>query len=355
VKPDLLALLAHYQTSLRLLDWRIKIAYVADLKSPAGDDVWGLCWPVADAKTAEIAIRDPETPPPGATPEEAISQVTETVIHELVHLHFAWCGTRSQAEVTAEEQSVWALSEALAKASGRPDEARLARAMVAKISALAPRARSGGKMDPKLIGEAIDALTAGDAAKALDILKALVVAAAGGAAAPTESEGDPAAPPEGAPMGAAAPGEVMPPKKEEEPAAMKARAAIDHETGRARSAATSLVGSAVRAMIFNAREHDGIALAPAIEARILKASSVEDAETILSTVRETLAANGGAQVRARSGAKPPGGKTGSVEGMTARERATYAGLVTSNPKAAELYADECAKTRARAAAKAGAK
>lgn len=350
MKPDLVALLAHYQESLRLLDWRIKISYVPDLKSPAGAEVWGLCYPERDSKTAEILIRDPETPPLGSTPEEAISQVTETVIHELVHLHFAWCGTRSQVEVTAEEQSVWALSEALAKASGKPEEAVMARAMVAKISALAPRARSGGRMDPKLIGEAIDALTAGDANKALEILKNLVVAAAGGSAAPPSEAPETA--PEGAPMGAAAPGEAMPPETKEEPAAMKARAAtIDHEVARGRAAATSLVGSAVRAMIANARTIDGLALSPVIESRIMKASTVEAAEEILSTVRETIEASGGV-VRARSGAKPPGGKVGAIEGMTARERVTYAGLVSSNPGAAEQYAEACAGQRARTAAKA---
>lgn len=45
----------------------------------------------------------------------------------------------------------------------------------------------GGNMDPKLIGDAIDAIEAGDSAKALEILKQLVVSAAGGT---TDAGGD---------------------------------------------------------------------------------------------------------------------------------------------------------------------
>jgi hypothetical protein len=50
-------------------------------------------------------------------------------------------------------------------------------------------------MDPKLITEALDALIAGDAPKALELLKALVATAAGAPAADMPPEADPTAPP----------------------------------------------------------------------------------------------------------------------------------------------------------------
>lgn len=57
-------------------------------------------------------------------------------------------------------------------------------------------ARMSGTMDPKLVSAAIDAIEAGDTAKALDLLKQLVVAAAGGEAADQaedQTPGDPMA------------------------------------------------------------------------------------------------------------------------------------------------------------------
>jgi hypothetical protein len=131
--PDLAALVQHYQTSLRLLDWRIDVSYARDLCDHAGNAVWGLCYPVADAKVAKIIIRDPATPPEGASPDEALRQITETVVHELVHLHFAPFGNRAPAAIVAEEQAVWALAEALVQAKGTEAEQNIARSMVARI------------------------------------------------------------------------------------------------------------------------------------------------------------------------------------------------------------------------------
>lgn len=141
--PDLASLVAHYQRELRLLDWRIDVSYAPDLVSSAGQPVWGLCYPVADNKSARIVIRDPSTPPKGATPEQAAAQVVETVVHELTHLHFAPFGNITPAAIAAEEQAVWALAEALIRAKGTPDEAMYARAMLAQIDASKGRASVG--------------------------------------------------------------------------------------------------------------------------------------------------------------------------------------------------------------------
>lgn len=76
----------------------------------------------------------------------------------------------------------------------------------ARILAAAQRVRAmGGRMDPKVAQAAIEALAAGDGDKALEILKAALVAAAGAGGAPApEAAAAPAAPPP--PDAAPAPG-----------------------------------------------------------------------------------------------------------------------------------------------------
>ncbi len=133
VVPDLGELVTRYQDLLRLRDWRIDVSYLPDLVDSRGRPVWGLCYPTVDARVATIEIRDPNTPPAGVTPEAAAKQVVETVVHELVHLHFAPFGNASPAEIAAEEQAVWALAEALIRSAGTPEESTIARAMVVAI------------------------------------------------------------------------------------------------------------------------------------------------------------------------------------------------------------------------------
>ncbi len=69
-------------------------------------------------------------------------------------------------------------------ATAAPPVATQRKATATRIVAL------GGTMDPKLIGEALDALIAGDAAKCQEILKGLVASAAGGDVAPPPPAGD---------------------------------------------------------------------------------------------------------------------------------------------------------------------
>ena len=195
--PDLASLVSHYQEALRLRDWRIDVSYAPNLCQ--GDQpVWGLCRPVVDAKVATIVIRDPNTPPEGCTVEEAMAQVVETVVHELVHLHFAPFQNVSPTAVAAEEQAVWSLAEALIKAKGTPDEQRYARAMVAKVHGFAARAGSPQEktrmqIDPKMIADGFMAVGAKDAKKCQTILAALLMSIVGGAA--SEAGEDPATEP----------------------------------------------------------------------------------------------------------------------------------------------------------------
>jgi len=125
--PDLAALAAEWQVLLRLRDWQIDVSYAPDLCDAAGRPVWGLCSPIVDSKTATIIIRDPATPPDGCTVEQAVAQVEETVCHEMAHLWFSPFDNRYPAEIAAEENAVWAFSEALAGLKGSTRGATLSR------------------------------------------------------------------------------------------------------------------------------------------------------------------------------------------------------------------------------------
>lgn len=267
--PDLAPLVEHYQRELRLLDWRIDVSYAPNLRASDGSPVWGLCYPVADSKTARIVIRDPMTPPDGVSPDEAAAQVTETVVHELVHLHFAAFCTSEPEAVIAEEQAVWALAEALVNAKGTPSEAPLARAMVAHADAFAAArkhkitpakaAKAGDKemasLAPKLVTEALAALASKDGKGALTVLQALIASMLGGEA-PAEEPAPPAE--EAPPAEAAAPGEEEP--KDES----KSRTAVQASDAFSR-AALALVGKADHAAALD-------------EIARLKIVAVEDAE-----------------------------------------------------------------------------
>ena len=211
VAPDLAALVAHYQRELRLLDWRLDVSYAPDLADTRGRPVWGLCYPTVDAKVATIVIRDPATPPDGATAEQAAKQVVETVVHELLHLHFAAFGTSSPAEIAHEEQVVWALAEALIKAKGTPDETMYARAALVAIDRSTAKVRAAkaqekeNMLDPKLALEGLKIITAKDAKGALELLNRLLASALGGEADAEEpaAEEPAAAEPAAEPMPAA--------------------------------------------------------------------------------------------------------------------------------------------------------
>jgi hypothetical protein len=199
--PDLASLVAHYQRELRLLDWRLDVSYAPDLADSRGRPVWGLCYPTVDAKVATIVIRDPATPPDGATAEQAAKQVVETVVHELLHLHFAAFGTSSPAEIAHEEQVVWAIAEALISAKGTPDEPMLARAALVAIdrstAQIKVRAAKAAKetpkmLDPKLALEGLKIITAKDAKGALELLNRLLASALGGEADDPEDAPPPA-------------------------------------------------------------------------------------------------------------------------------------------------------------------
>lgn len=187
VKPDLAALVADWQARLRLRDWRIATEYVADLRDSSGRPAYGLCYPFVDAKKATILIRDPEA----SAPIKSAPSIEETVVHELLHLHFAPFDNTAPAEIAAEEQAVWSIAEAIVTAKGSGREALIARAMAARVCPSRVR-RAGGTMDPKIVAAAIAAIKSGDGEGALSMLEKMLVQAAGGHAEP---DGDEAPPP----------------------------------------------------------------------------------------------------------------------------------------------------------------
>lgn len=187
MKPDLIALLADLQRELRLLDWRIEVSYVRDLCAPGGYPVHGLCSHLVDAKRARIQIRDPETPATENDPS-----VEETLVHELVHLHFAPFSGNTQPEIAAEEQAVWAIAEAITNAKTSARRGQIARAMAARAR---ERFTAGGRtkernMDPAVIA-ALLALLESDPEAAKEYLKKLQGEGGGGGAPPPAAQEPP--------------------------------------------------------------------------------------------------------------------------------------------------------------------
>lgn len=188
MKPDLVALMAELQRDLRLLDWRIEVSYVPNLCTSSGYPVHGLCSHLVDAKRARIQIRDPETPATENDPS-----VEETLVHELVHLHFAPFSGNTQPEIAAEEQAVWAIAEAITNAKTAARRGQIARAMAARAR---ERFTAGGrtkerKMDPAVIA-ALLALLESDPEAAKDYLKKLQGGGGGGeGAAPPAAQQPP--------------------------------------------------------------------------------------------------------------------------------------------------------------------
>lgn len=204
MKPDLQKLLDELQRELRLRDWRVEVSYVPNLASPDGRPVYGLCSHLVDGKMARIEIRDPETPLSSSDPS-----VEETLIHELVHLHFAPFATERPAEIAAEEQAVWALTEAIHTAKDASRRAHIARAMVAlekrATGRAAPRLatrKQGANMDLTML---LAALKAAYASGDIEQVGALIaeIEKSTGAVEPDEATEPP-------PMAAAAPPPAAP-------------------------------------------------------------------------------------------------------------------------------------------------
>lgn len=169
MKPNLPALVALWQERLRLRDWRLTVSYEPNLAAGDGSPCYGLCSPFVDAKEARIYLRDPDESNDGIPPHD----VEETLVHELLHLHFAPLAENTSAGVAAEEQAVWAITSAISQMKDLGARARLARAvaLVAEKARRVPRkTERAQKMDPVVLAALKAALTAEDPVAAVQAL-----------------------------------------------------------------------------------------------------------------------------------------------------------------------------------------
>lgn len=234
-RPDLDTLLAQWQRTLRLLDWRIVAQYVPNLSTERGP-VYGLCLPVVDSKTARIAIRDPQTPISDADPP-----VDEVMVHELIHLHFAPLAENTTAGIAAEEQAVWALTEALSQSKDAGQRALLARAMVAALSHKRMQPLKGKvrtMIDPVVLAALKAAATSDDPAAAIQALVSQFESASGGddaGGAPPMADApaaDDTQPPPKPPLQAAPPMAMQPRQARPLPSSTPAGRVVDVEVRR---------------------------------------------------------------------------------------------------------------------------
>lgn len=125
-QTELESLLAEWQKRLRLRDWtvRIKRVRVHEISIPGTDGTctWGL-----ETKRAIVEILDPIDYPPSRFGYD--QDVEKTIVHELLHLHFAPFATQDGGPFdVAQEQAIDLIAGALvdAKRDGcKPDGASL--------------------------------------------------------------------------------------------------------------------------------------------------------------------------------------------------------------------------------------
>lgn len=99
-----------WQRKLRLQDWRIKIDF-ADaefIKEEAGIEAIGACEAHAEPRRAQIWILQDTS-----ELQEEQQDVEETVLHELLHCHFAAFRTADPMNQLQIEQIIEVISEAL--------------------------------------------------------------------------------------------------------------------------------------------------------------------------------------------------------------------------------------------------
>ena len=186
-RPDLAGVVARY-AALLVPGWKVTSEWrTADAMPKAG--AIATCSALPTRELAHVCAVDP------FPPHESLD---ESVAHEMVHACLSPLTAlleATPASVMLEEQAVERLGKAIAAASPR-----VAQAMARAVAAFAPRVaarlpaprgriNAGGRMDPKMVSAALDALVAGDSAKALEILKQLIASAAGGEAH-AEPDGD---------------------------------------------------------------------------------------------------------------------------------------------------------------------
>ena len=113
-REELDALLAEWQRRLRLRDWDVRIKCVRgyDISLPGTD---GTCTWQLETKRAIVEILDPMDYPPSRFGYD--QDVERTLVHELLHLHFApFAATDDRLADAAQEQAIDLIAAALVSA-----------------------------------------------------------------------------------------------------------------------------------------------------------------------------------------------------------------------------------------------
>lgn len=104
---NLQQILLEWQRILKLLDWDISVKVVPHREA---EEAWGNVRWNLDEKFADIKLLDPADQSGGMRPYN----VEETLVHELLHLHFApFDATTGTHEQRFQEQAINAIARAL--------------------------------------------------------------------------------------------------------------------------------------------------------------------------------------------------------------------------------------------------
>ncbi|MBX9601252.1 MAG: hypothetical protein K2X35_09615 [Bryobacteraceae bacterium] len=96
-----------WQALLRLQDWDVFVRLVDELPGSA----LGRCWWLDEKEIATIRILRPERCDPARVPEQ---DVEVTLVHELLHLHFAaFTAENNTPQATAQEVAINRCAQAL--------------------------------------------------------------------------------------------------------------------------------------------------------------------------------------------------------------------------------------------------
>lgn len=116
---ELGSLLAEWQKRLRLQDWNVKVQ-LRRRHAMSMEDSAGVCRWQLPKKLACIEIMDPYDYDPGAF--GWTQDIERTLVHELLHLHFAPFATHDQPADTHQEQAVDLIAGALVDAKREAPE-----------------------------------------------------------------------------------------------------------------------------------------------------------------------------------------------------------------------------------------
>jgi len=301
--------------------WSFTVEIVAGLQHRNEDgglvDAWAVVNPQVDPSgtggVAHVQVRDIDATPIPGFDGDPMLEIRVTIAHELFHAVVAEAMAGKGFTIPAEERIVETAAQAmvLCERLDAPVMARAVRALPsalrARVAARAPARARGGPMDPEMVMKALNALEGGDAAAALEILKGLIAAAAGGGAPEPDGDEPPAV--EAAKVEPVAPGVGDYGAAPTDARRAKDGGEMQKDMARARAAANELEAMAAaqrpaakEALVVGLRARLGSAFTPASEKRIMSAGDYGAAKLIAEIIEETIGAGG--EQRARSGVDP---------------------------------------------------